>query len=168
MKRPRSNLGLAILIIIGVVVGLAGIVLHMVIPERYDRVEVIPIVVGFGLALYAATWIDPRRSKLSAEVVTEAGRRVARTITEVRRGDRKTDPVIRVDAITDPERPEVPPEVAIHVTQAGDADSTPASTQTGEMVSASPPIAPASPPAVDDIELPPRAFIAAPERGDNL
>lgn len=163
MRRPRSNFGLIVLVIVGIAIGLAGIILHLAIPERYDRVELVPIVVGFGLALYAATWIDPRRSKLSTEVVTEAGRKVAHTITEVRRGERRTDPVIRVDTITDPDHPEAPPEVAVRVTQAGDTAPS-----TEEVVSTDPSGAPMAPMAEDDIELPPRNFIPAPERGSGL
>jgi hypothetical protein len=111
MTRPDSNFGCKLLIVVGLTIACAGIVLHLALPARYERVELIPLVFGVGLALFGAAWLDPNRSQASARVVNEAGGRFVHSVVELRTGTRGTDES---------------PDVTVSVTSEGSAPSAPA------------------------------------------
>lgn len=163
MKRPESEFGLNILIVAGILVVFAGIVLHWTLPERFERIEVLPIIVGMALSLFGASWKDPNRARRAAGVVTESGRRVVKSYVELRTGKGAKDPTIRVEKTVDPAAPDAPPEVTVQVTAQGDR---------GELAVEPDPNAAATPlpltaePDVADITIPPLAKIPAKERGD--
>jgi hypothetical protein len=121
MKRPNSRVGLQLLIVLGVAIACAGVVLHLALPAKYERVEIIPIMVGFALALFGAYWMDPDRAKRAADGVTHAGAEVVHSYTELRTGRRKEDPVITVEKTTPAGNPEATPAVKVTVTQEGGA-----------------------------------------------
>jgi len=119
MKRPHSPFGLTLLIVLGVAIAIAGVILHLALPAKYERVELIPIGVGFGLALFGAYWMDPDRARKAATGVTHAAGDLVHSYVELRTGDRKTDPVVRVEKTSPADDPEAPSEVKVSVTQAG-------------------------------------------------
>jgi hypothetical protein len=88
MKRPASQFGCKLLIVLGVAIVCAAVMLHLALPARYERIEIIPLVVGFAMALAGAAWLDPDRAKQTARVVTEAGEEVVHSVTELRLGTR--------------------------------------------------------------------------------
>jgi hypothetical protein len=119
MKRPRSPFGLKLLIILGVALSVTGVVLHLALPEKYERVELLPIGVGFTLALAGAYWLDPDRADKLRRGVTEAGADVVHSVVELRTGDRRTDPVVRVEKSTPVDDPTATPAVKVTVSQEG-------------------------------------------------
>lgn len=121
MTRPRNPIALQLLIVLGVGLAVAGVVLHLALPAKYERVEIIPLAVGFAIALFAAAWLDPDRAKKAARAVTEAGGEVVHSVVELRTGDRKTDPVVRIEKTAPADAPDAPQAVRVTVTQEGGA-----------------------------------------------
>lgn len=120
MKRPRSPLGLQLMILLGIALAVAGVILHLALPEAYERVEILPIVVGFALALAGAYWMDPERADKLRRGVTEAGADVVHSVTELRTGKRRTDPVVTVEKTTPADAPPgAEPTVKVIVEQQG-------------------------------------------------
>lgn len=119
MKRPHSPFGLTLLIILGIAIAISGVVLHLALPAQYERVEIIPIGVGFGMALFGAYWMDPDRARKATTGVTHAAGELVHSYVELRTGDRKTDPVVRVEKTTSPDDPEASQEVKVSVIQSG-------------------------------------------------
>jgi hypothetical protein len=162
MKRPRTNFGLVILIVIGVALMTGGVVLHWALPAQYERVEIIPIGVGLVIALFAAIWIDPNRALMAARGVTETTGAVVRQYREYRTGDRKGDPVVAVEKTTDPANPDAGDAVKVTVTT-----NAPGTAAVPVTDSAPPrPDITESPPAFEVPVVPPLAAIPAKEKGD--
>lgn len=126
MKRPRSEFALNLLIALGILIALTSIILHWALPRQYEKVEIIPIVVGFAISLYCATWKDPNRSRRSADVVTEVGGKVVDSWTRMRTGKRRGDPVVDIVKRSDPTHPDAPATTTVAVTtEEGGAPATP-------------------------------------------
>lgn len=155
MKRPQSAVGLQLLIVLGIAIAIAGVILHLALPAKYERVEIIPIVVGFALALFGAYWMDPERARRATEGVTHAGAEVVHSYVELRTGDRKTDPVVRVEKTSPADDPDAPSEVKVSVTQQGGSPSPMSELE----------LPPPEPPEQPH-DVPPLAAIPAKERGD--
>lgn len=126
MKRPRSEFALNLLIALGVFIALMGIVLHWWLPERYEKVEILPVAIGFAIALYCATWKDPNRSRRSAELVTDVGGKVVDSWTRLRTGKGKGAPIVDIVKKSDPSDPSAPPTTTVAVTteEGGEGDPT--------------------------------------------
>lgn len=124
--KRRASLGPTLFLVLGVAILCSGIVLHLALPARYERVELIPVVVGAAIALFAAYWMDPPRAKGAAEVVTEAGGKIVHSAVEFRTGQSEHDPVVRIEKTSDPTQPEKPDEVTVSVTsEAGAPNAAP-------------------------------------------
>lgn len=86
MSRPQRAFGLTLLVVFGVLLASSGIILHYAWPVRYAKIEMVPIIVGFAVALFAAYWMDPDRAKAATEGVTHAGHEVVDSAVALREG----------------------------------------------------------------------------------
>jgi hypothetical protein len=127
-RTPKPTYGLDLLLVLGITLVTVGIVLHWVAPERYENVDLLPIIVGFVIALMAAYFKDPDRTRGGATLVADVGGRVVHSAVEFRTGERGTDPVVRIEKTSDPAAPEQPQSVTVSVTSEGGAPGTPVAT----------------------------------------
>lgn len=112
MKRPQSNSPAnTLLIVFGIAIATIGIVLRYALPDRYGKIDVLPIIVGGAMAYFGALWKDPNRAKRAGDGVTHVAGDLVHSYTELRTGNRKTDPVVRIDttASVDTPAPDEPP-----------------------------------------------------------
>lgn len=126
MKRPRTNSGLNLLIVFGILLATVGIMLHFWRPERYERIDMIPIVVGFILAFFGALWKDPERAAYAGEKITSAGASVVESFVKLRTGKGPNAPVVEVTKTKPVDDPTAEPTVEVKVTTPGVPSTDPA------------------------------------------
>lgn len=126
MKRPQSDASLTLLITFGVLIATIGIILHYAMPERYEKIDMLPIIVGGAMAYFGALWKDPDRAAKAGEGVTHAGREIVDSVKILRTGG-KNDPVVAIEKTRPVDDPNAEQTVRVTVEKPG-APSAPTAT----------------------------------------
>lgn len=148
IRRPRTEFGLNMLIILGVILASTGVVLHFALPHKYDTIELLPIIVGFTMAYFGALWKDPDRAARAGHTIAHVGAELVESARVWRGGSRKGDPVVEVTKRTNLEDPEAEPQVEVTVKHVGDLAP-------GALPEPEPP----APPAVKPVDGAPGAYV---------
>lgn len=119
MKRLKSEAGNNLLIVIGVLLMVATVVLHWTLPERFEKVEVLPLIVGGTLAYFGALWKDPDRARKAGDGVTHAGADVVDSVVRLRTGKEQSAPVVEIEKSHPVDDPTAEPTTKVTVVNPG-------------------------------------------------